>query len=244
MRGGDAPRWLTTQPIAHRGLHDDTRPENSLSAFEAAALAGDPIELDVHLTRDGQVVVFHDDTLDRLTGQTGRVTDATMAELSALRLLGTDQPVPSLDEVLALVADRVPVVIEIKTRGPIGALEAAVLASTERHPGRYSVQSFNPWSMVWWRRHAPSIPRGMLSGDTSEYDVTAPEKFLLRHLALAPLVRPHYIGYELAALPRTATTQLRRIGVPLLAWTIRTPDDLQRARGLADNVIFEGVSPT
>lgn len=244
LRGGDCPAWLTDQPIAHRGLHDAQRPENSLAAFEAAAAAGYPIELDVHRTADDKVVVFHDDGLDRLTGASGRVEQTTMAELSGLRLLHTDERVPSLHEVLECVADRVPVVIELKTRGPIGPLESAVLETIARHPGRYSVQSFNPWSMVWWRRRAPSVPRGMLSGDTREYDVTRPEQFVLRVLGLAPLVAPHYVGYELAALPHPAPSGLRGYGVPLLAWTIRTNDDLARARRVADNVIFEGIDPT
>ncbi len=229
--------------MAHRGLHDPARPENSLAAFEAAAQAGYPIELDVQRTADGAAVVFHDDALQRMTGVAGHVHEATLAELRALRLLGGDEPVPSLDDVLACVRGRVPVLVEIKARAPIGPLEDAVRDALRRRPGAYAVQSFDPWSMLWMRRHAPELPRGMLSSDFADEELPAHHKLILRHLVLAPRVRPCFIGYDLRALPQRAPTLLRRLGVPLVAWTVRSEAELRRARELADNVIFEGVRP-
>ncbi len=244
LRGGPVPSWLCERPVAHRGLHDDERPENSLAAFEAAVQAGYPIELDVHRTRDGGVVVFHDDTLVRMTGEPGRVTDRSLAELGRLRLAGTTQRIPSLDQTLALIDDRVPLVVEIKASGPRGVLERGVVDALRRRPCRAVVQSFDPWSMVWMRRHAPGLVRGMLSADfTDEPTLPAHHKVLLEHLALAPLVRPHYVGFDLGALPHWAPSLLRRHGVPLLAWTVRDEPQLARARELADNVIFEHVRP-
>jgi len=243
IRGGLVPAWLTHDPVAHRGLHDSERPENSMAAFEAAASAGYPIELDVHHTRDGEVVVFHDADLERMTGRAGAITDATMACLEPLRLGQSDQSIPTLDAVLERVSDRVPVVIEIKAREPIGVLEQAVLDVLAERPGRYAVQAFNPWSLVWLRRHAPELPRGMLAGDTRTLDLALHERVILRHLGLAPFVRPHYVGYELGALPHWAPSLLKKQGVPLLAWTITDETQLARARQLADNVIFENVRP-
>lgn len=244
VAGRPVPSWLRSRPIAHRGLHDASRPENSLAAFEAAAAAGHPIELDVHLTADGQAVVFHDDTLERMTGHPGTVAASTLAELTALRLRGTDEPVPSLAQVLERVAGRVPVLVELKSHGPPrGRLEPAVCDVLARFPGEHAVQSFDPWSMLWMRRHAPHLPRGMLSGDMRSEGLPLHEALAVEHLLLAPAVRPDFIGYELRALPHPATSLWRRLGRPLLAWTIRDDAALRRARGLVDNVIFEGVTP-
>lgn len=243
IRGGTAPLWLVNRAVAHRGLHDGTRPENSLAAFEAAARAGYPIELDVHLTKDGRVVVFHDEELERMTCEAGKVGEATLDELTSLTLGHSTEQIPSLDQALELVADRVPVVVEIKAAEPIGVLEQAVLDVLQRHEGRHAVQSFNPFSMVWMRKHAPDLPRGMLAGDTSTLELKLHEKVILRHLAMAPLVRPHYIGYEIGSLPHWAPTALRKRGVPILAWTITNENQLAHARVLADNVIFENVRP-
>jgi len=240
---GKAPRWLRERPIAHRGLHDDLRPENSLAAFEAAATAGYPIELDVHLSADGHVVVFHDVTLDRLTGGPGAVADTPLAELLLRRLLSSDQTIPSLDQVLALVAGRVPVLVELKPPPRVGPLEHAVCEVLGRHPGDYAVQSFDPYSMLWMRRHAPHLPRGMLAADMRDEDLPLHHATALRNLLLAPRVRPDFIAYELWSLPYWAPRAWQRLGRPLVAWTVRDEGGLARARALADNVIFEYVRP-
>jgi glycerophosphoryl diester phosphodiesterase len=243
LAGRPVPSWLRERPVAHRGLHDAVRPENSLAAFEAAAQAGHPIELDVHLTADGGVVVFHDDTLDRMTGRPGHVRDRTLAELGALRLRGTDEPVPSLAQALERVAGRVPVLVELKTHGPTGRLEPAVCDELAHAPGEHAVQSFDPWSMLWMRRHAPHLPRGMLSGNMRSEGLPLHQALAVEHLLFAPAVLPDFIGYELRALPHWAPSLWRRLGRPLLAWTIRDEAALRRARGLVDNVIFESVIP-
>lgn len=199
----------------------------------------------MHLTADGRAVVFHDETLERMTGRSGRVTDRSLAEATALRLLDGDERVPSLDDVLACIHLRVPALIEIKSSGSrrIGPLEQAVCDALRRHPGEHAVQSFDPWSMWWMHRNAPHVPRGMLSGRLRDEGLPRHQALAIRHLLLAPLVMPDFIAYELAALPRWAPSAWRSLGRPLLAWTIRTDADLRRARALADNAIFEGVAP-
>jgi len=245
----NAPSWLWRRPIAHRGLHDVEHPrrcpENSLAAFEAAARAGHPVELDVHLTADGEVVVFHDDTLERMTGRPGRVVERTLAELTPLRLLDGDERVPSLDQVLERIDGRVPVLVELKSTGAsvVGPLEQGVCEVLARWPGQHAVQSFDPWSMLWIHRHAPHLPRGMLSGNMRHEGLPPHQVVAIEHLLLASAVLPDFIGYELAALPHWAPSVWRRLGRPLLAWTVRDEAALSRARGLVDNVIFEGVRP-
>ena len=238
-----APDWLRQRPIAHRGLHDDQRPENSLAAFEAATAAGYPIELDVRCSADGRAVVFHDPTLERMTGQPGTVATTPLAELTTLRLGTSAQTIPSLDEVLAQVAGRVPVLIELKPADRVGPLEQAVCDVLAGQPGDYAVQSFDPFSMIHMRQIAPDVPRGLLSGDMRDEPMPLHHKLALRNLALAPRARPHFIGYELWSLPYWAPSLLRRRGLPVLAWTARDQAGLTRARLVADNVIFEHVRP-
>lgn len=238
-----APAWVVDTPIAHRGLHDEARPENSLAAFEAAADAGYAIELDVHLSADGEVIVFHDDDLQRACARPETVGDLPASELGSLRLFDTDERIPSLAKVLSRVDGRVPIVLEIKQRGEVGALEAATARCLAHYEGDVSVQSFNPRTLVWFRHNAGRYPRGMLSCDFVGEDLPPHQVVVLRRLLYAPAVRPAYVGYDHRSLPYWAPSLLRRLGVPLVAWTIRNEDDLLRARGLADNVIFESVRP-
>ena len=214
-----------------------------MAAFEAAVDAGLPLELDVHPSVDAEAVVFHDDTLQRMTGAQGQVSAWPWHRLRTLRLGDSDQRVPSLAEVLSMVAGRVPVVVEIKNGGAVGVIERAVARLLERYRGDVCVQSFNPFSVAWFRRVLPHVPRGMLAGDMDETDLNAVQQLVLRRLLLAPHVRPAYVGYDLRALPNPSVSLLRRLGVPVLAWTVRTDEEREQARALADNYIFEFVEP-
>ncbi len=238
-----APAWLTARPVAHRGLHDGVRPENSLAAFEAAVEAGLPLELDVHPSVDAEAVVFHDASLERMTGTTGDVRSLPWHRLRDLSLLGTTERIPSLAQVLELVRGRVPVVVEIKNDGPVGVVERSVARVLAGYDGPVAVQSFNPLSIAWFRRMRPELPRGLLAGDMDDTDFGVAKRVVLRRLLLAPHVRPAYIGYDLRALPEASVTLARRLGVPVLAWTVRTTEEQARAMELADNYIFEFVEP-
>jgi glycerophosphoryl diester phosphodiesterase len=241
LAAGD--RWLWTTPIAHRGLHDldAGRPENSLAAFERACRAGFPIELDVRLTADGQAAVFHDRDLRRLTGEAGRVAAVPAARLTRLRLLGTGERVPLLQDALRLVAGRVPVLVEVKNEGRPGRLEARVLHVLAGYDGPVAVQSFNPLSLRFFRSAAPRYPRGQLGGRLAGLDPA--RRLLVRYLLGADLGRPGFVGYQWQALPALPVTVCRRLGLPVLAWTVCSEADRSHAMGLADNVIFEGFLP-
>lgn len=237
--------WLRQRPIAHRGLHNAPAglPENSTGAFQAAIAAGHPIELDVRLSRDGQVVVFHDDGLQRLTGDPRTVAQCSLEELRALRLLGTTMTVPTMSQVLDLVGGAVPILIELKNNEAPGPLEESLLAALEGYHGEYAVESFNPLSLAWFTQNAPVIPRGQLSGSLKDPVLDDRLKTLLRDLSFRGMNRPHFIAYELAALPYPAAGAARSDGLPLIAWTVRSAADLQKARALADNFIFESLTP-
>lgn len=245
-----APSWLTARPIAHRGYHDAATGciENTLPAAEAAIARNFAIECDLQLTADGVPVVFHDDTLDRLTGATGDVGARTLAELRAIRLSHTDAAIPTLAELLDLVAGRVPLVIELKSRFDGNRrLEQAVAPLVLAYDGPAVVMAFDPASMVAMRRLAPSIPRGML-GDAWEQAawpmLSAGQRFSNRWLLNAPAVRPAFLSWDVNALPAPAPRALRRLaGLPLVTWTVRTEADRATARRWADQITFEGFDP-
>lgn len=236
--------WITDTPIAHRGLHNGTRiPENSLAAFEAAAAAGYAIELDVRLLADGVVAVFHDSDLLRLTGQGGVVETFSSARLAHLRLYDTDQRIPLLREVLELVGQRVPLLVETKVAGSIGALEPGTLKALVESKCQYAVQSFSPQSMEWFATNAPQAVRGQLDSEIGAPPGTDPRRDARLEQMLA-ISRPHFVAYDIRCLPSPHVERhRRRLNIPLLAWTIRTPGQLADARRLADNIIFESIRP-
>lgn len=234
--------WLLSTPIAHRGLHDDSLPENSLSAYSEAIKNGFNIEIDVHLSLDKKIVVFHDDNLKRVTGVDRNISDLTLAELKDLRLCGTDQTIPTFDEVLDLVDGKVGLLIEIKNEGKVGELEQKVYDRLKSYHGNYAIQGFNPFVVKWYREHAPEVRRGILSCTFHDNDLAWYKKFLLRNLLLYPIMKPDFISYDETALPRFAVKTKK---VPVLAWTVRSD---ARARELlskktADNIIFENFVP-
>ncbi len=239
--------------IAHRGLHDiaDGRPENSMAAFRAAAERGIAIELDVQPSSDGVAMAFHDDALDRLTAKRGPVNARTAAALGAIPLLGGEDGVPRLSEVLAMVAGRVPLLIEIKDRdgamGPaVGPLEAAVIADLSEYSGDVAVMSFNPHSIACFAEHAPHLARGLV---TAEYDAENwPELSDATRERLAAIpdfdrVGASFISHQANALDMPRVAELKARGVPILCWTIRTREEERLARRVADAVTFEGYLP-
>jgi len=235
------PDWLITQPIAHRGLHDKKLPENSIGAFKAAARNGYAIELDIHLSRDHRLVVLHDDTTKRLTGNDHKVTESESTDLTNLRLEGTEYYVPLLDDVLDVVAGDTPLLIEVNTGSRADIIGPSILKTLKGYPGEYAIQSFDPRIVGWFHKHAPHIPRGQLSYTFSSHPgLPVTQKLLLRSMLLNIHTRPDFIAYEIGSLPSVPVTFWQSVyKLPLLTWTVRTKADLQKARGLGANVIFE-----
>ncbi|WP_298725473.1 glycerophosphodiester phosphodiesterase [uncultured Ferrovibrio sp.] len=248
MSKRDLPKWLTKTPIAHRGLHDIAKgvPENSLLAFQKAIEGDYAIELDVRLTGDGQVVVFHDPDLRRLCGREGIVAQIPLAELKELTLLGTQEKVPSFRDVLDMVKGRVPLVVEIKKEKgePAGILDASVARMLQHYPGPFVVQSFNPRTVKWFQKNAPQIVRGQISTDLANMTkgLSWFSRLQLKRALMTGYGEPDFLAYDVRDLPSEITAAARRRGLPILSWTVRTPAERARAAAHADNIIFEELS--
>lgn len=240
-------------PLAHRGLHDAAAGvvENSRAAFAAAVAAGYGIECDVQLTADDQAVVFHDHDLGRLTAASGPVRGRRAAELARLRLTGTDEGVPLLAEVLALVAGRVPLLVEIKDQdgamGPgVGPLERAVAAALAGYAGPVAVMSFNPHAVAAVGQAAPGVARGLTTSAFRPEDwgpLPRARGAELRAIPDYDRVGACFIAHEAADLARPRVAELKRGGAAVLCWTVRSPAAETEARRVADNITFEGYRP-
>lgn len=234
-----APAWLREVPLAHRGLHGDGVPENSLAAFAAAARAGVGVELDVHRSRDGVPVVVHDPDVAVPGGGRRPVASLTAAELAALRLEGGDRGVPRLADALAALVD-VPVMVEVKNLSTApGLLEPAVAAALAHHAGPVCVASFNPRSLAWFRHHVPGRPRAQTSGLLADVPMPSLLRWSLRTLRWLRAVQPAAVSYDLQGIDHSAVQAYRAGGGTVLAWTVTGTDELARARRYADNVVFE-----
>lgn len=223
---------LLARPIAHRGLwRIGGAPENSLAAFEAACAAGYGIELDARLTADGEAVVFHDEDLDRLTAQSGLTEERPVQELTALRLLGSDQSIPTLEQALSLIGDRALVLVELKTPpGQEGPLEARVAALLSAHAGPCGILSFNPDALACIARHGPDLARGLNAADEAALDAL-------------PASTAHFLSVSHGLASHERVQDIRGSGRAVIAWTVRSRVDWDRAALLADNLMFEGFAP-
>ncbi len=247
MKSYGAPRWLTAQPYAHRGLHDETRVENSLSSIAAAINSGFGIEIDVNLSKDGEAMIFHDRELVRLCGRPERLIDMTADELSDITYFDFLETIPTLTQGLRLIAGRVPLLIEIKTRPgeTVGPLEEAVARALTDYDGPVAVMSFSPESMAWFAKHAPQYLRGQIATSFIEhgYGLGWKQRRELTYLDSVAISQPDFIAYNILFLPSAAVRRLRATGMPVLTWTVANKDLQARAADNADQIIFEGYDP-
>jgi glycerophosphoryl diester phosphodiesterase len=236
-------RFLIARPIAHRGLHDRAagRIENSAQAFAAAMAHDYPIECDIRLAGDGGAVVFHDERLDRLTGDTGLVAARPLAELTRIRLAGGTDRIPALPELLEQVAGRVLLVIELKSAGRRnGELLRAVLAGLAGYRGPFALMSFDDRLIAVLAERAPDIVRGIVADRMTERPWRALP--VRRRLAFAPSC-PQFLSFEAAGLPGAASRRFHAAGLPVLSWTVRSESEARRARRYCDQITFEGFLP-
>lgn len=239
-------QWLLKKPIAHRGLHNDTLPENSMGAFQNAIEHGFPIELDVRLTDDNVVVVFHDDKLGRMTGKDGYISKISSDSLNSYKLLNaegkpTEYSIPTFEEVLNFINGQVPLLIEIKNYSSVGLLEKKTAAILSGYTGQFAVQSFNPYSIKYFKENMPDVPRGILSCFfTKEIIKNAVKRHVLKTLKLNKIAKPDFISYYADNLPNRYVTKSK---LPVLAWTVRSNEMIHRLNGVANNIIFEKFIP-
>lgn len=244
------PAAFLGAPLAHRAYHDRAagRPENSRAAIRAAIAAGYGIECDVQLSRDGVAMVFHDYDLGRLTAETGPVAQRSAQALGEITLTGGDEGIPTLAEVLGIVAGQVPLLIEIKDQdgamgGNIGPLEASVAEALGGYSGPVAVMSFNPHAVARMADLAPDVPRGLTTCAYTADDwplLNATTRTLLARIPDFGRVGASFISHDARDLSSEIVAGIKAKGVPVLCWTIRSPEAETQAREIADNVTFEG----
>ena len=246
-----APGWLTARPIAHRGLHDRARGliENMPAAAQAAVSGNFSIECDIQLTADGEAMVHHDDALGRLTEGSGALLGMTSGQLRAVKFKDTSERMMSLGDLCALVDGRVPLVIEVKSHfdgdRKLVTRMSEVLAP---YSGPAVGMSFDPDQVLALREKMPALPRGIIAERTYDEadwpDATPAQRQNMLHLRHAFRTQPHFVAYWVDDLPAPAPWIARNIfGLPLLTWTVRTPEQRARAARYADQMIFEGFRP-
>ncbi len=230
-------RWK----YAHRGLHNESRPENSMAAFRAALEQGYGIELDVHLMKDGNLAVIHDSKLLRVTGQEGRIEDLTTDDLGHYQLGGTEETIPTFREVLDLYAGKAPLIIELKSvDNNYAALSETACAMMDGYEGSWCMESFDPRVVRWLKQNQPQVIRGLLTEDyfASKGKLPWVLKFLLRHNLMNFLLMPDFVAYNFAHWRHTPTNWVwhRLWGVAGVSWTLKTREQY-------DDAVAEGLIP-
>lgn len=236
--------FLNTLPVAHRGLHGTSVPENTMPAFLAAVEKGYAIETDVRLSKDGELFLFHDDDLSRLTGASGAFIDRTAEEIRELKIAGCEH-VPTLEEFLSAVNGKSPILLEIKNVPQWNRKDfiKKVSDAFEGYTGEYAVQSFNPAYVKAYKKLRPDIACGLLAtahsvkadfGGSVFWRVKA---HAVKNMSFNRFTKPDFISYYFADYPNRATDKFNGLK---LGWTIRSAEDEAYARKYCDNIIFEG----
>lgn len=247
------PPAFLTRPVAHRALHDAAagRPENSRAAVRAAVAAGYGIEIDLQASADGVAMVFHDDTLSRLTEHAGWLAERTAAELGAILLRHGDEGIPTFAEVLEIVGGRVPLLVELKDESGgaaarTQAIARAAAAALEGYAGPVAIMSFNPAAVAAFGALRPDLPRGIVtcSYDPEEWDSLTPERCAeLRAIPDYDPVGASFLSHQRSDLGRARVAELKAQGARVLTWTVRSPEEEAEARRIAENITFEAYLP-
>ncbi|MBR5540419.1 MAG: glycerophosphodiester phosphodiesterase [Clostridia bacterium] len=231
---------------AHRGLHNDARPENSLSAFRAARDRGYGIELDLHLLKDGTLAVFHDHTLIRMTGENGKIEDLTAADLLQYHLNGTAETIPTFEQVLSVFNGVAPIVVELKAAGNHGALVDAAINALKTYNGDYCIESFDPRCLLHLKKRYPDVVRGQLSQNffKSEEKLSGITKLLLTYLLTNLLTRPDFVAYKFTDRNSLSVTLARKLWrVQGVVWTLTDIEQHKTALQEGYLPIFENYEP-
>ena len=232
--------FLTKNLIAHRGLHDGNKTivENTMEAFKLACDKKYIIELDIHILKDNQIVVFRDDNLKRLTGIDKNIADTTYDEIKNLKLNNMNFFIPKLEEVLEFVNNRVPIIIEIKYDVKGHRLEENLVKILDMYNGEFAIKSFDPFIVKWFKDNRPNIIRGQLSAGFKNENIF--KRIVLKNMLFNFITKPHFISYAVADLSFEKARKIRKNTV-LLGWTIRTNEQKEKYINEYDNLICENV---
>ena len=241
------PERMPKVYYAHRGLHDNISdaPENTPAAFRKAVDAGYGIELDVQLTKDGQVVVVHDFDLKRICGVEGDVDSFTYEELQQFPVYDSEQRIPLFTDVLKLVDGKVPLIVELKYKNGQSRICEKTQEILNQYHGVYCVESFHPQVLVWYKQNYPAVCRGQLSMNFQREDgERSASYYIARHLLTNFLTKPDFIAYDCRAMHAMSKNICRCLfGCPSVAWTVKCQAQLDACRDYYDYFIFEGFRP-
>ena len=228
--------FLTRTPFADRGLHGSRHVENSRAAIDAAVSNGYGVKIDVQFSLDGMAYVLTDPTLERMTDEVGQVRHLSSKQLSQIKLSGTEEYIPKLDEILGLVAGRTPVIVELKTvEGHVSQLCVAVRHAIESYRGEAAVMSLHGEVSRWFASHGERITRGLMLSDGSSF---AKEEGAEKVQAVWR-AKPEFLALDINDLPNRFAQRQRRRGIPLLTWTVRSAEQQAVAADSVDQMIFE-----
>lgn len=234
--------------FAHRGLHDNASeaPENSMAAFRKAVEAGFGMELDVHISKDGVPVIFHDFKLERICGVPGCVEEYTYEELQQFTLCNSQERIPRFEDFLAMVQGKVPLIVEIKSESfRVADVCEKIDGLLRAYQGAYCIESFNPLVLWWFRLHHGGVVRGQLSSNfRKDGGYTHVMYFFMTHLLLNFLTKPDFIAYNHKFYKEPGRTICKKLYKrPAAAWTIQSQEELEAMRGEFDVFIFDSFRP-
>lgn len=232
-------KFLKETIIAHRGVHNEKDIiENSLEAFKEAVNKNYIIELDVHFLKDGEVVVFHDDNIERMTGINKDLKDCTYDEIRNIKLLNKNTYIPKFSDVLKLVDGKVPILIELKNDNKVGLLESSLVQILKKYNGKYAVQSFNPLSIMWFKNNYPNIIRGQLVCKFKNKKMDNIKKFILKTMFFNIITNPDFISHSVDDLSYKEVNKIKKNKF-ILGWTVRNKERYDELIKYYDNLICE-----
>ena len=232
-------KFLKETIIAHRGVHNEKDIiENSLEAFKEAVNKNYIIELDVHFLKDGEVVVFHDDNIERMTGINKNLKDCTYDEIRNIKLLNKNTYIPKFSDVLKLVDGKVPILIELKNDNKVGLLESSLVQILKKYNGKYAVQSFNPLSIMWFKNNYPNIIRGQLVCKFKNKKMDNIKKFILKTMLFNIITNPDFISHSVDDLSYKEVNKIKKNKF-ILGWTVRNKERYDELIKYYDNLICE-----
>ena len=232
-------KFLKETIIAHRGVHNEKDIiENSIEAFKEAVNKNYIIELDVHFLKDGEVVVFHDDNIERMTGINKNLKDCTYDEIRNIKLLNKNTYIPKFSDVLKLVDGKVPILIELKNDNKVGLLESSLVQILKKYNGKYAVQSFNPLSIMWFKNNYPNIIRGQLVCKFKNKKMDNIKKFILKTMFFNIITNPDFISHSVDDLSYKEVNKIKKNKF-ILGWTVRNKERYDELIKYYDNLICE-----
>jgi glycerophosphoryl diester phosphodiesterase len=238
--------WIKEDYIAHRGFHslDKSIPENTLIAFKKALDYNYSIELDVNVTKDGQVVAFHDINLKRLCNVDVNLYDVTYEEINKFHILNTNEKIPLLSDVLQLVDGKVPLLIELKPKGKNKLLCESFMKTMANYSGKYAIHSFSPWIVRWFRKHHPEVIRGQITEYfKDDHKMGSFSKYLMKTMFFNRFTKPDFINYGIKDLPNKYVTKLHDNGMCVISYCARNNLEFKMVKKYYDNAVFEYFRP-